>query len=57
MGDALHQLRDWNAKIAIILGSGLNAIVQDPIESVDYAEFSEIPKPRGVSLGMPVVRA
>jgi len=46
MGDALQQLRDWNAKIAIILGSGLNAIVQDPIESIDYAEFSEIPKPR-----------
>ncbi|PYK72812.1 MAG: purine-nucleoside phosphorylase, partial [Verrucomicrobia bacterium] len=46
MGDALQQLRDWNAKIAIILGSGLNAIVQDPIESVDYAEFSEIPEPR-----------
>jgi len=46
MGGALQQLRDWNAKIAIILGSGLNAIVQDPIESIDYAEFSEIPKPR-----------
>src|SRR5436309_14757516 len=46
MGDALQQLRDWNAKIAIILGSGLNAIVQVPIESVDYAEFSEIPEPR-----------
>ena len=46
MGDALQQLRDWNAKIAIILGSGLHAIVQDPIESIDYAEFSEIPKPR-----------
>ncbi|PYM01650.1 MAG: purine-nucleoside phosphorylase [Verrucomicrobia bacterium] len=46
IGDALQQLRDWNAKIAIILGSGLNAIVQDPIESIDYAEFSEIPKPR-----------
>ncbi len=46
MGDALQQLRDWNAKIAIILGSGLNAIVQDPIESIKYAEFSEIPKPR-----------
>jgi purine-nucleoside phosphorylase len=46
MGGALQQLRDWNAKIAIILGSGLNAIVQDPIESIDYAEFLEIPKPR-----------
>ena len=46
MSDALQRLRDWNAEIAIILGSGLNAIVQDPIESIDYAEFPEIPKPR-----------
>jgi purine-nucleoside phosphorylase len=46
MGDALQRLRDWNATIAIILGSGLNAVVQDPIESIDYAEFSELPKPR-----------
>ena len=46
MGDALQQLRDWNAKFGIILGSGLNSTVQDPIESIDYAEFSEIPKPR-----------
>jgi purine-nucleoside phosphorylase len=46
MGDALKQLRDWNAKIAIILGSGLNAVVWDPIESIDYTEFSVLPKPR-----------
>ena len=46
MSDALQRLRDWKAEIAIILGSGLNAIVQDPIESIDYAEFSELPKPR-----------
>jgi purine-nucleoside phosphorylase len=46
MGDALQQLRDWNAKIAIILGSGLNAVVQDPIESIEYAQFSVVPKPR-----------
>jgi purine-nucleoside phosphorylase len=46
MGDALQRLRDWNAKIAIILGSGLNAAVHDPIESIEYAEFSVLPKPR-----------
>jgi purine-nucleoside phosphorylase len=46
MGDALQQLRDWKPEIAIILGSGLNAIVQDPIETIEYAEFSELPKPR-----------
>jgi purine-nucleoside phosphorylase len=46
MGDALQRLRDWNAEIAIILGSGLNAVVQDSIESIAYSEFSELPKPR-----------
>jgi len=45
MGDALQRLRDWNAEIAIILGSGLNAVVQDPVESIAYSEFSELPKP------------
>ena len=39
-------LRNWKAEIAIILGSGLNAIVQQPIESLDYTEFSELPRPR-----------
>jgi purine nucleoside phosphorylase len=41
------RLRDHNAEIAIILGSGLNSIVvgrgKDHI--VPYAEFSEIPQP------------
>src|SRR5437763_16601240 len=46
MGDALQRLRDWNAEIAIVLGSGLNAGVQDPVESIAYTEFSELPKPR-----------
>src|SRR5437870_5351385 len=43
---ALDRLRDWKAEIAIILGSGLSGIVQHPIESIDCAELSEIPKPR-----------
>jgi purine-nucleoside phosphorylase len=46
MGDALQRLRDWNAEIAIVLGSGLNAVVQEPVESIAYSEFSELPKPR-----------
>jgi purine-nucleoside phosphorylase len=39
------QLRSWQAEIAVILGSGLNSIFQEPIESIDYGEFSELPKP------------
>ena len=46
MTKACQQLRNWQAEIAIILGSGLNSIVQEPIESIDYAEFSELPRPR-----------
>ena len=46
MSDARQRLRDWNTEIAIILGSGLDAIVQDPIESIEYAELSELPEPR-----------
>jgi len=46
MGDALHRPRDWNAEIAIILGSGLNAVVEEPVESIAYSEFSELPRPR-----------
>jgi purine-nucleoside phosphorylase len=46
VGEALQRLRDWNAEIAIVLGSGLNAVVQDPVESIAYSEFSELPKPR-----------
>jgi purine nucleoside phosphorylase len=43
---ARARLHNWNAKVAIILGSGLGGIVQNPIESIAYAEFSEIPEPR-----------
>lgn len=39
------KLRDWQAHTAIILGSGLNEVVSNPIESIAYAEFREIPKP------------
>jgi purine-nucleoside phosphorylase len=43
---ARARLHNWNAKVAIILGSGLGGIVQNPIESIAYAEFAEIPEPR-----------
>jgi purine nucleoside phosphorylase len=43
---ARERLHNWNAKVAIILGSGLGGIVQNSIESIAYAEFSEIPEPR-----------
>jgi purine-nucleoside phosphorylase len=46
MTQARHRLQNWQAEIAIILGSGLDSIVQEPIESIDYTEFSELPKPR-----------
>jgi purine-nucleoside phosphorylase len=46
MTKAREQLRNWKAEIAIILGSGLNSIVQQPIESIDFTEFSELPRPR-----------
>jgi purine nucleoside phosphorylase len=43
---ALGRLRGWGADIAIILGSGLNALAQEaPAESaISYSEFSELPK-------------
>lgn len=43
----IHRLRDHNAHIAIILGSGLNSLVVDPPKDqiVPYAEFSKIPQP------------
>jgi len=42
---ALERLRGWKAEIAIVLGSGLNALVAESPESVAYSEFSELPKP------------
>jgi purine-nucleoside phosphorylase len=44
--DTLQRLRDWHAEAAIILGSGLNAIVPkvSNIAAISYAEFDEIPR-------------
>jgi purine-nucleoside phosphorylase len=43
---ALGRLRGWGADIAIILGSGLNALAQEaPAESaISYSEFSDLPR-------------
>lgn len=44
---ALDRLGAWNADVAIVLGSGLNALVSslESHESVAYSEFAELPKP------------
>lgn len=44
---ALDRLRNWNAEVAIVLGSGLNVLVSadDSANSVGYSEFPELPKP------------
>lgn len=44
---ALARLRQSNAEIAIVLGSGLNVLVAsaDSGNSVDYSEFPDLPKP------------
>jgi purine-nucleoside phosphorylase len=41
------RLREWRAETAIILGSGLNALVRDATEDqiVPYTAFPEIPRP------------
>jgi purine-nucleoside phosphorylase len=41
------RLRGWNADVAIVLGSGLNALVSaaDSQNSVSYSEFPELAKP------------
>ena len=45
MSERGDTLKNWRANIAIILGSGLNSVAHDPIETIGYSEFSEIPKP------------
>jgi len=44
---ALDRLRNWNADVAIVLGSGLNLLVSaaDSANSVAYSEFPALPKP------------
>jgi purine-nucleoside phosphorylase len=43
---ALERLRGWGADTAIILGSGLNSLVQEAKEedTISYSEFDELPK-------------
>lgn len=44
---ALDRLREWNADVAIVLGSGLNVLVSDAAveNNIPYSEFIELPKP------------
>jgi purine-nucleoside phosphorylase len=42
---ALDRLRGWEAEVAIVLGSGLNALVSESADSIAYSEFPELPKP------------
>ena len=45
--DALRRLRDWGADTAIVLGSGLNALVDSSDENaVGYNEFPALPQTR-----------
>jgi purine-nucleoside phosphorylase len=39
------ELRDWGVEIAIVLGSGLSSVADDPIKKLDYSRFPEIPAP------------
>jgi purine-nucleoside phosphorylase len=47
VSDALQRLRDWEARTAIILGSGLSSIVPDDVapEVIPYSDLAEIPCP------------
>jgi purine-nucleoside phosphorylase len=46
VSDAIQRLREWRADIAIILGSGLGAIVSNAPaeETIAYTEFKELPR-------------
>jgi purine-nucleoside phosphorylase len=42
---ALERLREWHADTAIVLGSGLGALVPEEASAIAYSEFPEIPPP------------
>jgi purine-nucleoside phosphorylase len=44
---AIERLRNWRAESAIILGSGLNAIVPEAAaeDTIVYTDFAELPRP------------
>lgn len=42
----MKQLRGWEAEAAIVLGSGLNSLVESgTTDAISYSEFPEMPKP------------
>jgi len=44
---ARQRLREWGAETAVVLGSGLSALVEnkDAEDRIAYAEFAELPRP------------
>lgn len=44
MSGSLHKLREWNAEIAIVLGSGLGSIVAESAERIPYSELKDLPQ-------------
>ena len=48
MNQALDRLRSWGAETAIILGSGLNSLVEnaDASERLPYSDFPDLPAPK-----------
>lgn len=45
--DSLQRLRDWGADTAIVLGSGLNALVESASaeKRISYGDFPQLPQP------------
>ncbi len=45
--DGLQRLRDWGANTAVVLGSGLNALVESASDEqrISYTNFPELPQP------------
>src|ERR1700747_106896 len=43
---SLKQLRDYNAKIGIVLGSGLNSLIsaESAADNIPYSRFAEVPR-------------
>ncbi len=46
MSDPAHRLQTYGAEVAVILGSGLSAVVpQEPVDVLSYDGFQSIPRP------------
>ena len=47
MHSAIERIKEWRAETAVVLGSGLNSLVEGAADdkTIPYSEFKEIPKP------------